>query len=262
MSVAVIPARGGSKRIPGKNIKPFCGKPMITWSIEAAKACGLFEHVIVSTDDAEIAEVARQWGAEVPFMRPEELSNDHAGTTPVKAHAAQWALNRGFDVSAVCCIYATAPFIQVGDLKREWDALNSSDWNYVFTVADFAAPILRSCPQLAARMQLLRSHSITRDVNEMTHAADGPWYYQQIDLGFNYRMTDMQAALGLSQMKRLDDCATKRHIFAKRYDQFLVNLPVATPWLHADSYSGLHLYVVRLKLGQVNKTHRQVKVLA
>jgi pseudaminic acid cytidylyltransferase len=144
MNIAIIPARGGSKRIPRKNIKPFCGKPMIAWSIEAAKSSGLFDRIIVSTDDAEIAEVARQCGAEVPFMRPEELSNDHAGTTPVIAHATQWALNQGFDVSAACCIYATAPFIQVGDLKRGWDALNSGDWNYAFTVTDFAAPIFRS----------------------------------------------------------------------------------------------------------------------
>jgi N-acylneuraminate cytidylyltransferase len=149
MKIAVIPARGGSKRIPRKNIIPFCGKPMIAWSIEAAKSSGLFEHVIVSTDDAEIADVARQWGAEVPFMRPEELANDHAGTTPVIAHATQWALNQGLDVAAVCCIYATAPFIQVDDLKRGWDALSSGDWYYAFTATDFAAPIFRSFKQTA-----------------------------------------------------------------------------------------------------------------
>lgn len=150
MKIAIIPARGGSKRIPRKNIKPFCGKPMIAWSIEAAKACGLFEHIIVSTDDAEIAEVAKQWGAEVPFIRPEKLSNDHAGTAPVIAHATQWMLDRGVDVSAVCCIYATAPFIQIDDLKRGWEALHSGDWNYAFTVTDFAAPIFRSFKQTPA----------------------------------------------------------------------------------------------------------------
>lgn len=147
MKLAVIPARGGSKRIPRKNIKVFCGKPMIAWSIEAAKLSGLFEHIIVSTDDAEIAEVARQWGAEVPFMRPEELANDHAGTTPVIAHATQWALDQGLDVAAVCCIYATAPFVQVADLKRGFDSLNSGDWDYAFTVTDFASPIFRSFKQ-------------------------------------------------------------------------------------------------------------------
>ena len=149
MRIAVIPARGGSKRIPRKNIKLFCGKPMIAWSLEAAKSSGLFEHVIVSTDDAEIAEVARQWGAEVPFVRPAELSNDHAGTTPVIAHATQWALDQGFDVAAVCCIYATAPFLRVADLKQGWDALDSGDWDYVFTVTEYAATIFRSFKQTA-----------------------------------------------------------------------------------------------------------------
>jgi len=111
---------------------------------------------------------------------------------------------------------------------------------------------------LAKRMQLLRSHGITRDANEMTHVPDGPWYYQQVDLGFNYRMTDVQAALGRSQMSRLDEFVTKRHILATRYDQELENSPVITPWQHADSYSGLHLYVIRLKPGEIAKTHRQV----
>ncbi len=147
MKIAVIPARGGSKRIPRKNIKSFCDKPMIAWSIEAATSSGLFEHIIVSTDDAEIAEVAKQWGAEVPFMRPEELSNDYAGTTPVIAHATQWALDQGIDIEAVCCIYATAPFVQTDDLKRGWDALDSGDWDYAFTVTDFASPIFRSFKQ-------------------------------------------------------------------------------------------------------------------
>jgi pseudaminic acid cytidylyltransferase len=147
MKIAFIPARGGSKRIPRKNIKEFCGKPMIAWSIEAAKVSGLFDHIIVSTDDAEIAEVAKQWGAEVPFMRPPELSNDYAGATEVIAHATQWALDEGFDLEALCCIYATAPFIQVADLKAGIDALNSGDWAYAFAVTDFAAPIFRSFKQ-------------------------------------------------------------------------------------------------------------------
>ena len=112
--------------------------------------------------------------------------------------------------------------------------------------------------QLAKRMQLLRSHGITRDVSEMTHVPDGPWYYQQIDLGYNYRVTDLQAALGLSQMQRLDEFVAKRHAIARRYDQLLADLPVITPWQHADSYSGVHLYVIRLRLADIDKTHRQV----
>lgn len=149
MKIAVIPARGGSKRIPRKNIRNFCGKPMIAWSIEAAKASSLFDHIIVSTDDAEIADIAKQWGAETPFLRPAELSDDYAGTTEVIAHATQWALDQGFEVEAVCCIYATAPFIRVDDLKRGLAALESGDWAYAFTATDFAAPIFRSFKQNA-----------------------------------------------------------------------------------------------------------------
>lgn len=148
MKIAVIPARGGSKRIPRKNIKGFYGKPMIAWSIEAAKASSLFDHIIVSTDDVEVAEVAKLWGAEVPFMRPAKLSDDYAGTTEVIAHATQWAMDQGLDVEAVCCIYATAPFVQADDLKRGWEDLNSGDWDYAFTVTDFAAPIFRSFKQM------------------------------------------------------------------------------------------------------------------
>lgn len=120
---------------------------MIAWSIEAAKSAGLFDRVIVSTDDVEIAEVARQWGAEVPFMRPDELSNDHMGTTAVIAHATQWAVDQGIGIAAVCCIYATAPFVQIADLRRGWDALGSGDWDYAFSVTDFAAPIFRAFRQ-------------------------------------------------------------------------------------------------------------------
>lgn len=112
--------------------------------------------------------------------------------------------------------------------------------------------------RLAKRMQLLRSHGITRDLEDMTHAPDGPWYYQQIALGFNYRMTDIQAALGMSQMQRLDEFVARRHALAWRYDNLLTDLPVNTPWQHPDSYSGLHLYVIRLKLAEINKTHREV----
>lgn len=112
--------------------------------------------------------------------------------------------------------------------------------------------------RLADKMALLRSHGITRDPQAMTHEPDGPWYYQQVDLGFNYRMTELQAALGLSQMERLDDYVARRHQLARRYDELLADLPVTTPWQHPDSYSGLHLYVIRLQLEKTGKTHRQV----
>ena len=117
---------------------------------------------------------------------------------------------------------------------------------------------LTNSDELAHKMALLRSHGITRDTAHMTHAPDGPWYYQQIDLGYNYRMTELQAALGVSQMQRLDAFVARRHQLAQRYDQLLASLPVTPPWQHPDSYSGLHLYVVRLQLDKINKTHRQV----
>lgn len=112
--------------------------------------------------------------------------------------------------------------------------------------------------QLAKRMQLLRSHGITREIADMTQVPEGPWYYEQIDLGFNYRITDIQAALGLSQMQRLDEFVAKRHAIVKHYDVLLAELPVITPWQHNDSYSGLHLYVIRLKLSEIQKSHREV----
>lgn len=112
--------------------------------------------------------------------------------------------------------------------------------------------------KLADKMARLRSHGITRDPNLMTHEADGPWYYQQIELGFNYRMTELQAALGLSQLERLDEYVSRRHELAQRYNELLSKLPVTTPYQPEECYSGLHLYVVRLKLDQITSTHRQV----
>lgn len=111
---------------------------------------------------------------------------------------------------------------------------------------------------LASRMNLLRSHGITRDSALMTQEPDGPWYYQQIELGFNYRMTELQAALGASQVDRLDDFVARRHELARRYDDMLADFPVVTPWQHPDSYSGLHLYVIRLELDEIRASHREV----
>jgi UDP-4-amino-4,6-dideoxy-N-acetyl-beta-L-altrosamine transaminase len=117
---------------------------------------------------------------------------------------------------------------------------------------------LTNSTNLANKMALFRSHGITRDPAQMTHEADGPWYYQQIDLGYNYRMTDLQAALGVSQMQRLDSYITRRHQMARRYDELLAKLPVSTPWQHPDSHSGLHLYPIRLQLKKISKSHQDV----
>ncbi|MGO3642223.1 MAG: UDP-4-amino-4,6-dideoxy-N-acetyl-beta-L-altrosamine transaminase [Psychrobacter sp.] len=112
--------------------------------------------------------------------------------------------------------------------------------------------------KLAEQLNILRSHGITRDEGLMTKPADGPWYYQQIELGYNYRMTDMQAALGVSQMQRLNDYVAKRHELAEHYNELLKDLPITLPWQHEDSYSGLHLYVIRLQLDKISKTHLEV----
>lgn len=144
MKLAVIPARGGSKRVPRKNIRLFCGKPMIAWSIEAAMASGCFDRVVVSTDDAEIAEVALAHSAEVPFMRPPELAEDHAGTIPVVRHAVQWCADDGQLPELVCCIYATAPFIDPADIVCGLDVLQKDDCDYAFAVTSFASPIQRA----------------------------------------------------------------------------------------------------------------------
>ncbi|MGE4534755.1 UDP-4-amino-4,6-dideoxy-N-acetyl-beta-L-altrosamine transaminase [Halomonas sp.] len=111
---------------------------------------------------------------------------------------------------------------------------------------------------LARRMDLLRSHGVTRDSALMTHEADGPWYYQQIDLGYNYRMTELQGALGLTQLERLDDYVARRNALAARYDADLAELPVTVPWQHPDGVSGRHLYVIRLQRDRITPTHRQV----
>ena len=117
---------------------------------------------------------------------------------------------------------------------------------------------LTNDPTLATKLELLRSHGITRDPALMTQGMDGPWYYQQVALGYNYRMTDLQAALGASQMQRLDLYVEKRHVIAQRYNAQLAGLPITLPWQHPDSYSAYHLYVIRLQLDKIKASHLQV----
>lgn len=143
MIIAIIPARGGSKRIPRKNIRDFCGKPMIAWSIEAAKATNLFDRIIVSTDDDEIAEIAQHYGAEVPFRRPADLADDHTPTVPVIAHALMQIGITDQPVEA-CCIYPTAPLLQADDLIRGYRCLSEEKLDYVFGITHFSYPIQRA----------------------------------------------------------------------------------------------------------------------
>ena len=180
MNVAVIPARGGSKRIPRKNVRPFAGVPMIAHSIACAIRSGLFARVIVSTDDDEIAQVAEQFGASVPFRRPSALSDDRTGTTPVIAHAIEWLRADHTLPSAVCCIYATAPFIQVDDLARGQSLFETGRWRYVFAATSFGFPVQRSFRERAGHglEMLFPEHAETRsqDLHEALHDA-GQFYW-------------------------------------------------------------------------------------
>jgi pseudaminic acid cytidylyltransferase len=144
MRVAIIPARGGSKRIPRKNIKPFHGKPMIAYAVSAALASKAFGKVIASTDDEEIAQVAREHGAEVPFVRPAELADDHTPTVPVIAQAIRTCESLGWDVNEVCCIYPGVPFISATDLVQAYEQLQRTNAPYVFPVTSFPSPIQRA----------------------------------------------------------------------------------------------------------------------
>lgn len=149
MRLAIIPARGGSKRIPRKNIKPFYGKPMIVYAIEAALASKAFDRVIVSTDDTEIAEVAKAHGAELPFIRPPDLADDHTPTVPVIAHAIRTCDQLGWNVQDVCCIYPGVPLISADDLRTSHEQLVSTGADYVFPVTGFPSPIQRALMRLS-----------------------------------------------------------------------------------------------------------------
>jgi pseudaminic acid cytidylyltransferase len=144
MNIAIIPARGGSKRIPRKNIKDFCGKPMIAYAISAAKESGLFDHIVVSTDDDEIAQISREYGAETPFVRPDELANDFTETVPVIVHAIEKCLGIGWALENVCCIYPNVPFIRIDDIRSALDLMNSKEANYCFPVTEFPSAIQRA----------------------------------------------------------------------------------------------------------------------
>lgn len=184
MKIAVIPARGGSKRIPRKNIKDFCGKPMIAYSIEAALQSNCFDKVIVSTDDAEIAKVAKEYGAEVPFMRPVELSDDYSGTTSVIRHAIEWFLQQGFNPELVCCLYATAPFITANYLQQGLQQLKKTNSAYAFTVTSYAFPIQRAIkihPETGVEMfnpEMFNNRS--QNLEEAWHDA-GQFYWGKVD---------------------------------------------------------------------------------
>ena len=178
-TIAIIPARGGSKRIPRKNIREFCGKPMIAWPIETARNCKLFDRVLVSTDDAEIAEVATRWGAEVPFIRPVNLADDFIGTTEAIAHATERALESDRRVSTVCCIYATTPLLQCADLARGLAALHSGQWQYAFSATEFSSSIFRAMRRLpeGGVQMIFPEHALTRSQDLPVALHDAAQFY-------------------------------------------------------------------------------------
>jgi len=184
MRLCVIPARGGSKRIPRKNIKEFNGKPIIAYSIEAALKSSCFDQVIVSTDDAEIAEVAKSFGASVPFMRPDELANDYASTIPVVKHAIEWFDDQVQAPSEVCCLYATAPFVRASTIRKAYEQMQSTQADYCFTATSFAFPIQRAIKVTAEnRVEMFYPEYLetrSQDLEESYHDA-GQFYWGKVE---------------------------------------------------------------------------------
>jgi pseudaminic acid cytidylyltransferase len=177
--IAIIPARGGSKRIPRKNLRPFAGLPMIAHSIKAAQEAGCFDHIIVSTDDDEIAAIARDLGADVPFIRPAELADDHAGTQVVIAHGINWALAQGWTLGPLCCLYATAPFVRPQDLLAGLALLEQGHQDFAFSATTFDYSPYRGFLRAGQGVAMLfPEHFPTRsqDLPEVLHDA-GQFYW-------------------------------------------------------------------------------------
>jgi pseudaminic acid cytidylyltransferase len=180
VKIAVIPARGGSKRIPRKNIRMFCGKPIIAYSIAAAEQTGLFDQVVVSTDDEEIASVAREFGASTPFIRPKEIADDFTGTNAVVKHAVAWFNSQSNDVTHACCLYATAPLVQARFITEGYETLAHSDAAFAFSVTSYAFPIQRAVRITPDRRvdAIYPEHRMTRsqDLEHAYHDA-GQFYW-------------------------------------------------------------------------------------
>lgn len=184
MKVAIIPARGGSKRIPRKNIKIFNDRPMIAWAIDAARKSGLFDHILVSTDDPEIMQIAQDWGAEVPFIRPRDIADDLTPTVPVIAHALKECLRLGWDVDHACCIYPGVPFLESSDLIKSFQLLVESGANFVYPVTEYVHPTQRAMRRLFnGQMEFLEVKSeLTRTQDlETTYHDAGQFYWGKID---------------------------------------------------------------------------------
>lgn len=219
--VAIIPARGGSKRIPRKNIRDFCGKPMIAWSIKAARDSGVFNRIIVSTDDQDVREIAQEYGAEAPFERPSELANDHTGTLPVICHAVNWLSENGEHPTHACCIYATAPLLQSRSLIDGFEQLSADpETEFVFPVTSFDYPIFRA-------LQLGENNNVSMfwPEHEMARSQDLPHTYH--DAGQFYWGTS-------------NAWLSNEHIFSAKSRAIIIpphlvqDIDTDDQWLHAE----------------------------
>ena len=190
MKIAIIPARGGSKRIPRKNIKNFSGKPMIAWAINTALESDIFDHVIVSTDDDEIVKIAKDLGAEVPFKRPDHLADDLTPTVPVIAHAVNECISMGWPIEYACCIYPGVPFLEPNDLRKSLESLISSKSHFIYPVTEYAHPVQRAMRQLpSGKMEFLDSSSEmtrTQDLEVIFHDA-GQFYWGEASAWLDHR---------------------------------------------------------------------------
>lgn len=223
-NIAIIPARGGSKRIPRKNIKPFMGKPIIAYSIEAALKSGLFDEVMVSTDDKEIAEIACKYGAQVPFMRSAEMSNDYAGTADVILEVLQMYKEQGREFETVCCIYSTAPFVTSERLREAYGKMNS-EIDSVFTCVAYSYPIQRSLRIVDGKISMVYPEyeaSRSQDLETIYH--DAGQFYVAKTASFIQEKTfwgKNTAGLVLSELEVQDlDTLTDWQLAEMKYELF------------------------------------------
>jgi UDP-4-amino-4,6-dideoxy-N-acetyl-beta-L-altrosamine transaminase len=234
--------------VASANCALYCGAEVDFVDIDPKTYNMSIEHLEIKLTDAE------KNGILPKVIIPVHLSGQPCEMQKIHALSQKYGFKIIEDAShAIGAKYQNEP---VGNCKYSDITVFSFHPVKIITTAE-GGMALTNQPELADQMALLRSHGITRDDSKMTQAPDGPWYYQQVDLGFNYRMTDLQAALGLSQMQRLDQFIQQRHKIAERYNAMLSDFAVITPWLHPDAYSAFHLYIIRLQLDKMSLSHKE-----
>lgn len=228
MNVCIIPARGGSKRIPKKNIKLFCGKPIIIWSIEIAIASECFDKIIISTDDLKISKLAKKYKVEVPFKRPKKISDDKTGTVEVVSHAIKWLIKNNQKPEYVCCIYATAPFIKLSDLKNGLKILKNSNCSYVFPATHYSYPVQRSFKiKKNKQLKMLYPHHLnsrSQDLEDVYHDA-GQFYWGKTDAWLQNRpiFNKNTKLISVPRYRALDIDTIDDWIIAERMFEYLKN---------------------------------------